>query len=361
MGKDTVMGLSGYVGAGALDELERMVAQQNIEKRMKMNEEGEAFDRQIRQLQFEAQQQERHEASGVRQRHEAQQQAALREQRNVRGVNEMMAQRKTMDEQEAEAALDADVATLPEPVRRIVNLKRRGVPGVTTEDLQTPEERAAAQKAAEDADVQRAGRMADAQYAAAARHRAPEKSPPTGPTGLSPQQERAAMSFMDDYARDSKPFLTMRDAYQRVASASPDAAGDLSMIFAYMKILDPNSVVRETEFANAQNAAGVPDQIRNAYNRAIEGVRLNPTQRQQFTAQAEKLFTNAKQNQDRVRQTYTTRAERWGIPTDLVLDAAETPSPDAAGPITVTAPNGKTYSFPDAEKAAQFRASVGGK
>lgn len=345
------MGISGFVGGAALDELERMVAQQNIERRMKMNEEGETFDRQMRQLELEAKQQERAEAAGARQRHEAQQQAALREQRNVRGVNEMMAQRTVMDEQEAEAALDADVATLPEPVRRIVNLKRRGVPGVTTEDLQTPEERAAAQKADEDADVVRAGRMADAQYAAAARHRAPEKPAPTGPTGLSPQQERAAMSFMDDYARDSKPFLTMRDAYQRVSSASPDAAGDLSLIFAYMKILDPNSVVRETEFANAQNAAGVPDQIRNAYNRAIEGVRLNPTQRQQFAAQANRLFQNAQQNQERVRQTYTTRAEKWGIPTDLILDAVETSGADepGGGTVRLVAPNGQTKDVPAAD------------
>jgi hypothetical protein len=29
----------------------------------------------------------------------------------------------------------------------------------------------------------------------------------------------------------------------------------MAMIFAFMKMLDPSSVVRETEFANAQNAA----------------------------------------------------------------------------------------------------------
>jgi hypothetical protein len=130
----------------------------------------------------------------------------------------------------------------------------------------------------------------------------------------------SALKFQDDYARDSKPYLTMREAYQRVKSAKPDAAGDLSLIFAYMKILDPNSVVREQEFANAQNAAGVPDRIRNVYNKVMQGTRLAPEQRQQFQAQAEALFEGAKTNQRGVRKTYGDRASKWKIPADMVLD-----------------------------------------
>ena len=45
------------------------------------------------------------------------------------------------------------------------------------------------------------------------------------------------------------------------------AAGDLSMIFTYMKVLDPTSVVREGEQATAQNAAGIPERTRNLYNK----------------------------------------------------------------------------------------------
>jgi len=39
-------------------------------------------------------------------------------------------------------------------------------------------------------------------------------------------------------------------------------------------MLDPGSVVRESEFATAQNAAGVPDQVRNMYNKVLSGTRL---------------------------------------------------------------------------------------
>jgi hypothetical protein len=142
----------------------------------------------------------------------------------------------------------------------------------------------------------------------------------TGGDGI---DRASALKFQDDYARDSKPYLTMREAFQRVKSAKPDAAGDLSLIFAYMKILDPNSVVREQEFANAQNAAGVPARIRNQYNKVMEGTRLAPEQRQQFQAQAEALFEGAKTNQRGVRRTYGDRAKQWKIPENMVLDAED--------------------------------------
>ncbi len=168
--------------------------------------------------------------------------------------------------------------------------------------------------------------------------RAPRVTVNTNPGGLPPSATNAALKFQDDYARDSKPYLLLRDAYQRVKAAKPDAAGDLSLIFAYMKILDPNSVVREQEFANAQNAAGVPDRIRNVYNQTMEGVRLNPEQRAQFLSQAEALFENAKTNQRQVRGTYGNRAKQWGIPENMVLDEED--------PMLTSAPTAKKPAAP---------------
>jgi hypothetical protein len=66
----------------------------------------------------------------------------------------------------------------------------------------------------------------------------------------------------------------------------PSAAGDLNLIFGYMKMLDPGSTVREGEFANAQNAAGMPEVIRSKYNQILQGTRLTPVQRDDFFKQA---------------------------------------------------------------------------
>lgn len=93
-----------------------------------------------------------------------------------------------------------------------------------------------------------------------------------------------------------QPYVGITQAYKKVEAAAndPSAAGDLSLIFGFMKILDPASVVRETEFANAQNAAGVPDQIRNQYNKILSGERLNPNQRADFIRQARELAKSQK-------------------------------------------------------------------
>ena len=95
-------------------------------------------------------------------------------------------------------------------------------------------------------------------------------------------------------------------SYNTISSAAqnPSAAGDLSLIFQYMKVLDPGSTVREGEFANAQNAAGVPDRIRNLFNNWSKGQRLDEKQRQDFITQAKKIVDARRKSIDPlIRQT----------------------------------------------------------
>lgn len=120
----------------------------------------------------------------------------------------------------------------------------------------------------------------------------------------------------DPIVRNAKDIA---QSYQRVMSTRDDAAGDLSLIFAYMKMLDPGSVVREGEFANAQSAAGVPEQIRNSYNRALKGVRLTPSQRQQFRAQARELARGQRQLLQPVIERYSQRAAPLGVDPSLLF------------------------------------------
>ncbi len=75
----------------------------------------------------------------------------------------------------------------------------------------------------------------------------------------------------DDWQQYAKAFGTQAESFKKLESASTlgTAQGDIGMIFAYMKLLDPNSTVREGEAAQAQQAPGVPTQILNMYNRAL--------------------------------------------------------------------------------------------
>jgi hypothetical protein len=255
----------------------------------------------------------------ARQRDDDRMDATRRDQNNTRGLD-------LMDKDKARMDVDSAVEGLPEHMKGMGPLIKVGAMGkLSPEDMRDPAAvaaDAAAKKQAEYDDWK-----AKQDYNEGQIRSRPEKPKATGPGGLSPAQGNTALKFQDDYARDSKPYITMRDAYQRVqsAAAKPDAAGDLSMIFAYMKMLDPNSVVREQEFANAQNAAGVPDRIRNMYNKVMQGNRLGTDQRAQFVSQAESLFQNARGNQQKVRQTYGSRAKQWEIPESMVLDEDDQP------------------------------------
>ena len=121
----------------------------------------------------------------------------------------------------------------------------------------------------------------------------------------------------------SKSFFDVRDSYNRIeASANnPSAAGDLALIFNYMKILDPKSVVREGEFANAQNTGSIPQIIWASYNRVLEGERLSPGMRGDFLSRSRDLFESQRATQSRTEAAYMALAERLGLrPENVVLD-----------------------------------------
>lgn len=120
-----------------------------------------------------------------------------------------------------------------------------------------------------------------------------------------------------------RQFAEQSSAFGRIeASASnPSAAGDLALIFNYMKVLDPGSTVREGEFANAQNAAGIPERIRALYNNATQGTRLTESQRSDFLSRARNLYENAEHSYMRTYNQYKDIAERRNLPiSDALID-----------------------------------------
>lgn len=105
--------------------------------------------------------------------------------------------------------------------------------------------------------------------------------------------EKPLADIATDFNKDQqvKDFKEVKVSFDtiRMAAENPSAAGDLSMIIAYMKVLDPGSTVREGEFANAENAAGVPERVRNFFNNWTEGQKLSENQRNDFVNQARNL------------------------------------------------------------------------
>jgi hypothetical protein len=96
-----------------------------------------------------------------------------------------------------------------------------------------------------------------------------------------------------------------------LASSNWTAAWDMSMIFAYMKMLDPSSVVREWEFASAQNTAWIPERILNYYNNARNWTRLSTTQRSDFINIAQQFLTSYVDRYNQLLDQYKSYAVEW--------------------------------------------------
>lgn len=146
--------------------------------------------------------------------------------------------------------------------------------------------------------------------------------------GIIPDEKRPDFEskLRKEYSDQTKGYQDVKAAFGRIQSADQTAAGDLALIFNYMKMLDPGSVVREGEFATAQNAAGVPDRVWNLYNRLLSGERLNESQRKSFIGQAERLYKTAGQQEDTVRKGLTRIATGYGIdPANIFYEPKETP------------------------------------
>jgi hypothetical protein len=148
--------------------------------------------------------------------------------------------------------------------------------------------------------------------------------------GLLPPDKRAEAEakLRAEYSKETKVFQDVRESYRRVNVSEDNAVGDLALIFGFMKMLDPGSVVREGEFATAQNAAGVPERVQSLYNRALRGERLTASQRAAFKGQAKQVFGAAQQQEQTVRAGLSRVATGYGLDTkNIFFEDAATPTP----------------------------------
>jgi hypothetical protein len=189
--------------------------------------------------------------------------------------------------------------------------------------------------------------------------------------GIIPIDKRPELEtkFRKEYNDQTKPYQEVKSAYGRVLSSEDSAVGDLSLIFGYMKMLDPGSVVREGEFATAQNAAGVPERITNIYNKVATGQRLSPSQRESFKGQAKGLYSSALEGEKTVRTGLERISKGYGLNTENIFYSATEQAPIGAPAAPAAAGNsvkvgGQTYTRPANFTDAQWNAykqSVGAR
>lgn len=155
---------------------------------------------------------------------------------------------------------------------------------------------------------------------------------PSGPQPIIPGTGKAFGNEKDlrsEFTSQMKPYVELSQAYQKIeiAAKNPSAAGDIALVYGFMKVLDPGSVVREGEFATASNAGGVPDAIRNMYNKALSGTRLGSTEsetsriRGDFLQQSRNIIESQRTLSDDLIDRYKTIAQEYKLnPNQIVFD-----------------------------------------
>ncbi len=147
-------------------------------------------------------------------------------------------------------------------------------------------------------------------------------------------KQKAEAGLRKEFTGLSKVFRDQRSAFERVknSAARETAAGDLALIFAFMKTQDPESVVRESEFATAEGAQAaigraeesgeaVPNFVRRGIAKLLDGTRLLPDQRKDFVDTARGIFDGAVAEQKAIEQQYRELADRSNLDaSNVVLD-----------------------------------------
>ena len=136
----------------------------------------------------------------------------------------------------------------------------------------------------------------------------------------------------------TKAFGEVQSAYDIIkgALANPSGANDLAAATKFMKLLDPGSVVRESELGMAMAATGLADRMQNYVQMMASGQKLTPKQREDFGKAADQIFGAARKRYSETAQNMRGQAAKWEL------------DPNAVAP-----PAWKIYGYKNRDEAVQ--------
>lgn len=127
-----------------------------------------------------------------------------------------------------------------------------------------------------------------------------------------------------------KEYQTRTKAYNEIqtifanleASAKAKTGpGDIALITGFMKMLDPGSVVRETEFATARNTTGLFESLRNDAQKLESGqlFALDSKQRQEYVNLAQQYLNASKKKADQDKKDLRVVVDNYKLNPDNVF------------------------------------------
>jgi hypothetical protein len=104
-------------------------------------------------------------------------------------------------------------------------------------------------------------------------------------------------------------------------TTNPGAISDVGLVFRFFNVLEPGGRVTEGEQATAENAGGVPSQIRNLYNRLLteKGSQLPPQQRADIVDAIAKIGKTRLDAYVKFKEGFTGKLTRGGLNPENVM------------------------------------------
>jgi hypothetical protein len=133
---------------------------------------------------------------------------------------------------------------------------------------------------------------------------------------LTPDQADRAAKVAKEFEAEAGEFKKSVAAYNRIIASAedPSAAGDVAVVFNYMKMLDPGSVVRESEFALAASTGSLDEAIKNKFGKIATGEILEFT-RDDFVDRAGKIYFGQLDQQIELEDRFRKQAvDLFGLP-----------------------------------------------
>jgi hypothetical protein len=133
-----------------------------------------------------------------------------------------------------------------------------------------------------------------------------------------------------------KAYQEMQSAYSQIVKSLSEATpvGDMAGATKIMKLLDPGSVVRESELGMAMAATGLLDRARNYAKMVTDGTKLTPQQRVEFRQLADALYGESVKQFNAKRGEYIRLGSEYGLNAERAIGAAARPGeapPSAPG------------------------------
>jgi hypothetical protein len=143
-------------------------------------------------------------------------------------------------------------------------------------------------------------------------------------------------TLRDEFQKLTGDFRIVQTSYENIRSAAKanDGAGDMSLLYNYVRLLDPTSVVRESEFAAAAASGSFGQRVQGAMERVLSGARMPETLRQSFIREGKNLYDNQLRSHDTVADQYEELARANGLEPKRVVTRFARPQEDTRPPLS---------------------------